>query len=60
MNNELKIVKNYKPTPRFNDHGGTCKGHANYMLDCEYTEKKDRDLLSGVLSHYISDEKVLA
>ena len=49
------MEKQYEKVPAFNDHPN-CKGHANFMLDCEYTKKEDRDLLSVVLSNYI-DEK---
>jgi hypothetical protein len=55
------MEKEYKPIPRFNDHGSACKGHANAMLDCEYTKQEERDLLSNVLTHYINkNEKELA
>ncbi len=50
-------IKKLKPIPRFNDHGGTCKGHANFMLDCTYEEQEDRDALSRILSRYISPKK---
>lgn len=43
--------------PAFNDHGGACKGHANFMLDCTYEKQDERDLLVSVLSSYIRDEK---
>lgn len=43
----------FKPIERFNDHGSTCKGHANHMLDCDYTEKEDRDLMVTILDNYI-------
>ena len=38
----------------FKDHSN-CTGHANYMLDCTYEDKEDRDLLSNVLDYYIKD-----
>ena len=45
----------------FNDHGSNCKGHANYMLDCTFERKEDRDLLDSVLTHYEKQyEKKLA
>lgn len=47
------MEKTYPPIPRFNDHGSTCKGHANWMLDCEYTKQEERDLLVSVLDNYI-------
>ena len=45
-----------EPIPKFNDHPN-CKGHANFMLDCEYTEKEDRNLLVKVLENYIDLQK---
>lgn len=45
----------YKPIPRFNDHGATCKGHQNHMLDCEYTTKEDRDNLARVIDKYLEN-----
>jgi len=54
-------MKTYKPIPSFNDHGSTCKGHANYLLDCEYTQQDERDLLVSVLDRYIEqNEKEIA
>jgi len=44
-----------KAIPRFNDHGSACKGHANYMLDCEYTKQEERDLLIGIIDNYLKD-----
>ena len=43
----------YKPVPRFNDHGATCKGHQNWMLDCEYTNKEDREALIKAIDNYL-------
>jgi hypothetical protein len=42
--------------PKFNDHGSNCKGHANYMLDCEYENQEDRELLVKVLDNYIDED----
>ncbi len=42
----------YKAVPRFNDHGSSCKGHANSMLDCEYTKKEERELLIAIIDNY--------
>lgn len=33
----------FKAIPRFNNHGATCKGHSNFMLDCEFISKNDRE-----------------
>lgn len=44
--------KTFEPIKPFNDHIG-CKGHANYMLDCTYERKEDRDLIIKVLDNYI-------
>ena len=45
--------KKYTPVPKFvPDTCKNCKGHANYMLDCEYENKDDRDLLISVLENY--------
>ena len=49
----------HKPIPRFNPHGATCKGHANYMLDCEFTDPVDRKAMIAALDSAIeSYEKV--
>ena len=48
----------YNKIPTFNDHPN-CKGHGNYMLDCEYTTKDEREQLLKVLDNYI-DEKNIA
>lgn len=47
----------FAPIPKFNDHGSACSGHANFMLDCTYEKKEDRELLSRVVDNYITDEK---
>lgn len=41
----------------FNDHGSSCQGHANYMLDCTYTKKEDIQLMITCLDNYIPKEK---
>ena len=43
-----------KTYPRFNDHGSTCKGHANWMLDVDYSNPTDRDTLIKVLDKQIA------
>lgn len=43
-----------KPIPRFNDHGPTCKGHGNWMLDCEFTRQEDRDLMIRIIDNAIA------
>lgn len=48
--------KTFEPVPRFNDHGIGCKGHNNYMLDCEYTTKDERNQLLKVLDNYIDKQ----
>lgn len=45
-------MNQYEKVPAFNDHLN-CKGHANFMLDCEYEKKEERDLLVSVLDNYI-------
>lgn len=52
----MKEEKEYKPIPRFNDHGSSCKGHSNSMLDCEYTKKAERDLMVNVIDNYLSKQ----
>ena len=49
-------MKEYEKIPSFNDHPN-CKGHANFMLDCEYEKKEDRDLLVNCLDNYIEKDK---
>ena len=45
--------KTFEPIKPFNDHT-SCQGHANFMLDCTYERKEDRDLIIKVLDNYIS------
>jgi len=49
--------KTFKPVQRFNDHGSGCKGHANFMLDCTYENKEDRDLLHTILGNYTNSDE---
>jgi len=42
-----------KPIPRFNDHGATCKGHANWMLDSELKTQEERDILISAIDNYL-------
>lgn len=52
------MEKIYEKIPSFKpDTCKNCKGHAVEMLDCEYENKEDRDLLSKVLGNYIEDGK---
>lgn len=46
----------FKPIPPFNDHGAVCKGHANWMLDCTYEKKEDREMLLKILDNYYPNE----
>ena len=48
---------NFPEIKPFNDHGSGCSGHANYMLDCTYTKKEDRELIIKCLDNYIPKEK---
>ena len=41
---------------KFNDHGSSCKGHKNFMLDCTYEDQKDRDLLTKVIGNHVDEE----
>lgn len=41
------------PIKSFNDHQN-CKGHENFMLDCEYTKKDERNLIKKCINNYIS------
>jgi len=44
--------------PRFvPDTCKNCKGHGNFMLDCDFTDKDDQDLLVTVLGNYIDERK---
>jgi len=52
------MPKEYEKIPPFNPHNN-CTGHGIYMLDIDYTDKDDRDLLVKCLNHFI-DEKELA
>lgn len=49
-----EIIKQYKPIPRFvPDTCKNCKGHSNYLLDCDYTRQEDIDLLIKILDREI-------
>ena len=50
-------MEDFKPVPRFNDHGSTCKGHANHMLDCTYEKKEDRERLVSILDRIIEENE---
>lgn len=52
-----KTIKKLNKIPAFNDHGPTCHGHANFMLDCTYEKKEDRDLITNILDNYYGDQK---
>lgn len=50
----------YEPIPRFvPDTCKNCKGHSNFVLDCEYTDKEDRDLLVSVLKNYTNEKGII-
>ena len=49
--------RTYEPIPAFNDHGSTCKGHGNFMLDCTYEKKEDREILIKALDSSINSLK---
>lgn len=42
-----------KSIPRTNPHGATCKGHAIWMLDCEFTDELDRKQMTLALDSAI-------
>lgn len=48
--------KKFKPIPKFNDHGSSCSGHANVMLDCTYEKQEERNLIIHCLDNYIEEE----
>ena len=53
----MAIEKQYEKIPSFKPETcKNCKGHANFMLDCEYETKADRDLLVNVLGNYIEKD----
>lgn len=45
--------KKYKLVPSFNDHGSSCKGHANWMLDCDMTKKEEREIMVTAIDNYL-------
>lgn len=49
--------KTFEAIPKLNDHGSSCSGHANYMLDCTYEKQEDRTLIVSCLNNYIEDEE---
>ena len=36
------MEKKYQPIPKFNDHGSSCHGHANFMLDSTLEIESER------------------
>ena len=55
-----KIEKQFEKIPAFKpDTCKGCKGHANYILDCEYEKEGDRKLLVNVINNYTNDNKRL-
>ena len=46
------MEKTYEKVPSFNPHSN-CQGHGIYVLDCEYEDKEDRELLVRCLDNYI-------
>lgn len=49
--------KTYPPCPKFNDHGSSCKGHSNAVLDCTFETKEEVDLLKKIIGNYIDTEE---
>jgi len=49
--------KEFEPIPKFNDHGSSCSGHGNFMLDCTYEKQEDRLLIAKCIDNYITEEK---
>lgn len=47
MNNKI-----YEPIAPFKDHQN-CKGHGNYMLDCTFETREERDMMIRVLDNHI-------
>jgi len=47
--------KKLEAIPRFNDHGSSCSGHANEMLDCTYEKQEDRNRIIKCLDNYIEE-----
>ena len=48
-------MEKLKSYPRFNDHGKDCQKHANWMLDCEFISKEDRDILVKALENAMQE-----
>lgn len=40
----------------FNEHGVSCKGHANSMAACLFDKAEDRALMVSILDYYINRE----
>lgn len=51
-------MKTFKPIQRFNDHGASCKGHANFMLDSTYEDEDDRKALILALNSSINSIQI--
>lgn len=45
----------HKSFPPFNDHGASCKGHSNHMLDSTMENEEDREAFIRVLDKYINE-----
>lgn len=52
----MKTEPKYKPIPRLNPHGSGCAGHKDSLLDCEFTQKDERDLLVSILDRIIEEK----
>jgi len=48
------MIEKLKKIKAFNDHSN-CKGHGNWMLDCEFESQEDRDVLIKCLNNYIDE-----
>ncbi len=54
---ELQNYK-HKTFPKFKPAGcENCKGHGNLMLDVDYSDVKDRQLMIQIMTQRIGDEK---
>lgn len=49
--------KKFEPIPPFNDHGSSCKGHANWMLDSTLETEEERSVLIKAIDNYLPKEK---
>jgi hypothetical protein len=53
------MEKKYKRIEPLNDHGQSCKGHGNFMLDSTLETESDRNVVIHAVENYIDQNELL-